>query len=69
VRPKNLEKTYPSATLPTTNPTWSDPSANTGLRGERPAINRLNHGMAKLTLISSRNSSSFMEHKVTLSCS
>jgi hypothetical protein len=32
----------PSATLSTTNPTWIDP----GLRGERPATNRLSHGTA-----------------------
>jgi hypothetical protein len=35
-------KTCPSATLSTTNPTWTDP----GLRGERPATNRLSHGTA-----------------------
>jgi hypothetical protein len=33
-----------SATLSTTNPTWADMSANPGLRGERPATNRLSHG-------------------------
>jgi hypothetical protein len=37
------EKTCPSATLSTTNPTWADPGANPGLRGERPATNRLSH--------------------------
>jgi hypothetical protein len=30
--------------LSTTNPTWIDPVANPGLRGERPATNRLSHG-------------------------
>jgi hypothetical protein len=35
-------KTCPSATLSTTNPTMTDP----GLRGERPATNRLSHGTA-----------------------
>jgi hypothetical protein len=39
-------KTYPSATLLTTNPTWIDPGANLGLRGERQATNHLRHGMA-----------------------
>jgi hypothetical protein len=34
----------PSATLSTTNPTWIDPGAYPGLRGERPATNRLSHG-------------------------
>jgi hypothetical protein len=38
-------ETYPSATSSTTNPTWNDPAANQGLRGERPATNLLSHGM------------------------
>ena len=33
------EKTCPSASLSTTNPTWTDPGSNTGLCGERPATN------------------------------
>jgi hypothetical protein len=37
------EKTCLSATLPTTNPTWTDLGSNPGLRGERPATNRLSH--------------------------
>jgi hypothetical protein len=40
------EKTYPSATLSTTNLTWTDSGSNPGLRSERPATNRLNHGTA-----------------------
>jgi hypothetical protein len=40
------EKTCPSATLPTTNPTWTDPGSNPGLRGERPTSNRLSHDTA-----------------------
>jgi hypothetical protein len=43
-KPKYSEKTCPSATLSTTNPTWINP----GLRGERPATNRLSHGTAPL---------------------
>jgi hypothetical protein len=43
-------KTCPSATLSTTNPTWTDPGSNLGLRGERPAINRLSHGTAHFHL-------------------
>jgi hypothetical protein len=39
-------KTCPSATLSTTNPTWSDPGSNPCLRGGRPAANRLSHGAA-----------------------
>jgi hypothetical protein len=40
-------KTCPSATLFTTNPTWTEPGSNPGLRGERPATNLLSHGTAK----------------------
>jgi hypothetical protein len=36
----------PSATLSTTNPKWTDPGSNPGLRGGRPATNRLRHGTA-----------------------
>jgi hypothetical protein len=39
-------KTCPSATLSTTKPTWTDPGSNPGLRGERPATNRLSHDTA-----------------------
>jgi hypothetical protein len=39
-------KTRPSATLSTTNPTWTDPGSNPGLRGGRPAANRPSHGTA-----------------------
>jgi hypothetical protein len=44
---KKQEKTCPSATLSAINPTWTDPGANLGLRGKRPAINRLSYGTAK----------------------
>jgi hypothetical protein len=40
---RTRRKTCPSATLPTTNPTWIDQGANPGLRGERPATNDLSH--------------------------
>jgi hypothetical protein len=39
-------KTCPSTTLSTTNPTWIDPDANPGLRGEGLATNDLSHDMA-----------------------
>jgi hypothetical protein len=39
-------KTCPGATLSTTNPTWTDPGSNPGLRGGMPAANRLSHGTA-----------------------
>jgi hypothetical protein len=41
-------KTCPSATLSTTNATWTDPRSKPGLRGERPATNRPSHGTATL---------------------
>jgi hypothetical protein len=41
-----LEKTCPSATLSTTNPTWPDPGANPGRRGGKPWTNRLSFGGA-----------------------
>jgi hypothetical protein len=45
-KPKYAEKTRPSATLSTTNPTWSDPGSNPGRRGGNPATNRLSYGAA-----------------------
>ena len=47
-------KIRPSATLSTTNPTSTDPGSNTGLRGDRPATNRLSHGTAVCYDISDR---------------
>jgi hypothetical protein len=46
-KPKYLEKTCPSATLSTTNPTWPDP----GRRGGRPATNRLSYGTAQHVMV------------------
>jgi hypothetical protein len=40
-------KTCPSATLSTVNPTWIDPGANPGIRGDRPATTHLSHGTAR----------------------
>ena len=37
------------ATLFTTNPTWTGRGKNPGLRGEKLATDRLNHGMTKIT--------------------
>jgi hypothetical protein len=45
-KPKYSEKTCPSATLSTTNPTWPYPCSNTGRRGGKPATNRLSDGAA-----------------------
>jgi hypothetical protein len=38
-------KTCPNTTS-TKNTAWSDPEANPGIRGERPATERLSHGTA-----------------------
>jgi hypothetical protein len=50
-------KTCPIATLSTTNPTWTDPRSNPGLRYEQ-ATNRLNrgtaHGMRFLRIMSAQ---------------
>jgi hypothetical protein len=48
---KYSEKTCPSATLSTTDPTWLDPDLNPGRRGGKPVTNRLSYGAA----ISSRS--------------
>jgi hypothetical protein len=45
--PKYSEKSYPSATLPTTNPTSPNLGSNPGRRGGKPATNRLSHGIWK----------------------
>jgi len=42
----NRRKTRPSATLSTTNLTWTDPRLNRCLRDDRPATERLNYGRA-----------------------
>jgi hypothetical protein len=46
VKPKYSEKTCPSATLSTTNPTLPDSGLNPGHRGGKPATNRLSYGAA-----------------------
>jgi hypothetical protein len=45
-KPKYSEKTCPSATLSTINPTWTDLGSNTGCRRENPVTNRLSYGTA-----------------------
>jgi hypothetical protein len=60
--PKYSEKTCPSATLSTTNPTRLDPGLNSGRRGGKPATNRLSYGATsqpfRSYLISCRSSTS-----------
>jgi hypothetical protein len=45
-KPKYSEKTCPSATLSTTNPTCQNPGSNPGFRGGKPATNGLSYGAA-----------------------
>jgi hypothetical protein len=45
-KPKYSEKTWPSTSLSTTNPTWPDPGLNPGRRCGKPATNRLGYGAA-----------------------
>jgi hypothetical protein len=45
-KPKSSENTCPSATLSTTNPTWTDLDTNPGRRGEIPTTKRLSGGPA-----------------------
>jgi hypothetical protein len=45
-KPKYSGKTCPSATLSTTNPTWTDPGSNLGLCSGKLADNHLRHGTA-----------------------
>jgi hypothetical protein len=42
---------FPSAISSTTNPTGTEPVSNPGLRGERPATNRLSHGTAYVIML------------------
>jgi hypothetical protein len=46
-KPKYSEKTFLSATLSTTDPTWPDPGSSPGRLGEKPATNRLSYGAAR----------------------
>jgi hypothetical protein len=43
---KVSEKTCPSATVSTTNPTWYDPGSNPERRGGKPVTNRRSYGLA-----------------------
>jgi hypothetical protein len=45
-KPKYSEKTYPSATLSTTNPTCQTRARTPGRHGGKPATNRLSYGAA-----------------------
>jgi hypothetical protein len=45
-KPEYLEKTCPSVTLITTNPTLDDPGSKPGLSGGKPATNHLRYATA-----------------------
>jgi hypothetical protein len=45
-KPNYSEKTCPSATWSTTNPTWPELGSNPGRRGGKSATNRLSYGTA-----------------------
>jgi hypothetical protein len=51
-KPKYSEKICPSATLPTTNPTWPDTGLNPGSHGGKPATNHLSYGAAPILSLS-----------------
>jgi hypothetical protein len=46
---RTRRKTCPNAAFSTTNPTYTKPGANPGLRCERRATNRLSHAMTSLS--------------------
>jgi hypothetical protein len=48
---RTLRRTCSSATLSTTNPTWTDLGINLGLHGEWLATNYLSHDMVYVALI------------------
>jgi hypothetical protein len=50
-KPRVLRETCLSANLSTTTPTWTAMGANPGLRGEKPATNRLSCGTAIRTCL------------------
>jgi hypothetical protein len=65
-KPKYLEKTCPSATLSTTNPTWPDLGLNVGCRGGKLVTN-LTYGMAiyqDLCIIILNSSCPFFDHDI-----
>jgi hypothetical protein len=67
-KPKYSEKTCPSATLSTTNPTWADPGLNPGRHGGKPATNRLSYGAATLEPVTKQRSRNCSEFSVKRDC-
>jgi hypothetical protein len=57
----------PSATLYTTNPTWTDPVSNLGLRGERPANDYLSLPLTpRYDLITVRGNTNFSKFSLKI---
>jgi hypothetical protein len=54
-------KTCPSATLSTTNPTWTNSGSNPGLRSEMSATMRLSHGTARTSLTNNVSGINFQQ--------
>jgi hypothetical protein len=50
-----------SAMLSATNPTWTDPGSNPGLRGERPVTN---HGTVKRSFLANTTETGVLKNKV-----
>jgi hypothetical protein len=50
---RTRRETCPSATLSTTNPTWTAVDAKPGLHGEKPAANRLSYDRVRIQRASS----------------
>jgi hypothetical protein len=49
---RSTQRNLPSATLLTTNPTWTDLGSNPGRRGGKSATNPLNSGNASSAMLS-----------------
>jgi hypothetical protein len=64
-RPKYPEKTFSSATLSATNPTWPELGSNPGLRRGKPASNRLSYGTASCV---NYNQLCIYEWEITVYC-
>jgi len=48
---KTSDRDLSCGTLSTTNITWTYPGSNSDLRGERPATDRLSHGVTLLVCL------------------
>jgi hypothetical protein len=51
-----------------TNPTWTNPGVNLGPHGERPATNRLSHGMTFRYILNFLCTRAVSVHQMLLDC-